>query len=165
MSNVEESGIAFDFTAAHSLVKHDAQNQVWPAVDFLIEEAESWVWLEIKNWEPATLPEPHRETARQKFLEDITRQSYFRDLREKFFGTCTFLTLTGQPPTQKILYVVLIESPRFDPALKLQAMKRLQDAMPTQQKGTVWATIPFAVVVVDLAEWNRRFSEYPAKAQ
>ena len=60
MSPYVESNIEFDFSAAKSLIEHDKTtpgvtggsvhgNNVWPGVDYCIEEASGeWIWLEVK---------------------------------------------------------------------------------------------------------------------
>lgn len=46
----EESKISFDFSAALRWTKHDRINTVFPGVDFIIEEPDRQIWLEVKNW-------------------------------------------------------------------------------------------------------------------
>jgi len=154
-----ESGIEFDFSAALSCTKHDAENRIWDGVDFLIEEPKRWIWLEVKNWEPSTLLPRERGGVRRSFLSKMKSRTYFTDvLRAKFIGTSAYLALTNQHPAKDIVYVVLLESPRFDSALKLQATQRMRSLIPRRRPWFV----KVGVAVVDLAEWNSRFSEYPA---
>jgi len=98
-----ESGIEFDFSAALSCSKHDAVNRVWPGVDFVVEEPARWIWLEVKNWEPAALPPRRRGGQRRSFLSKMRSSTFFSEvLRAKFIGTSAFLALTNQHPNKDI---------------------------------------------------------------
>jgi hypothetical protein len=154
-----ESGIEFDFSAALSCSKHDAVNRVWPGVDFIVEEPARWIWLEVKNWEPAALPPHRRGGQRRSFLSKMRSNTFFSEvLRAKFIGTSAFLALTNQHPVKDIVYVVLLESPRLDSALKLHATTRMRGLIP--RRGPWFVNVEIAVL--NLADWNRLFSGYPA---
>ncbi len=156
-----ESGIEFDFSNAVSCSKHDAVNHVWPGVDFLVEEPARWIWLEVKNWEPAALPPRRRGGQRWSFLSKMKSNAFFAgELRAKFIGTSAFLALTDQHPVKDIVYIILLESPRFDSALKLHATTRMRGLIP---RSGPWF-VRVEVAVVDLGDWNSLFSGYPATA-
>lgn len=156
----QESGIEFDLSAGVSHSKHDAVSTFLPAVDFLIEEPTRWIWLEVKNWEPSTLAPSKRGGARWSFLCKLKSKHFFNEeLRGKFLGTSTFLVLTGNHPVAAITYVILLESPKLDAALKLHATQRMRQLLRPQYP---WVH-PVNVAVLDLAEWNLRFPAYPAR--
>ena len=156
----QESGIEIDLTASASCAKHDASNNVWPGVDFAIEDSTDWIWLEIKNWEPSGLPSQRRGGQRWSFLCKLKSGVFYREvLRAKFIGTSAFLALTNNHPRATIRYIVLLESPRLDAAMKLHATNRLRSLIP--RRGP-W-THPVEVAVVDLADWNRLYPQYPAR--
>ena len=178
---VEENGIAFDFGAALSCDKHDATHNVFDGVDFIVKEAGQFIWLEVKNFEKSSFTPAERDEAEQKFLAKMTQRKrdkeeydFFRDeLRAKFIGTAAFFWLTGVPVTMPIVYVILLKSPRFDSALRLHATSSMRRLIPSNgTKAARWTTpIPFHrlaqvvnVAVVDAAEWNARFPQYPATA-
>lgn len=159
-----ESGIEFDFRAASANSrKHDAVNRCWPGVDFELEDGSGeWVWLEIKNWEPASLPPKFRGGQQRSFLCKMRSDHFFKEMRGKFLGASTFLSLTGQHPTSKVVYVLLIESPKLSSAIKSHAMTRMRGLIPNRRgKRQAWA-VPIHVVVMDLADWNGYFPMYPA---
>ena len=154
---VEESDLRFDFSAAVWCNKHDAANTVFDGVDFVIKEAERRIWLEVKNWEGASLPARRRGGQRRSFLAKLNSKAYFtQTLRAKFVGTCAYLALTDNPPREPILYVALLESPRMDSALMLHATMRLRGLVRRDRwRYTVNA------VVLNVAEWNERFPDFP----
>ncbi len=160
MTPYNESGIEFDFTAAVRHSKHDAINRYWPGVDFILEEVHRSIWLEVKNWEPASLPPRRRGGQRKSFLSKMRSSRFFTEtLRAKFLGTTAFLTLSGVHPPSEILYVILLESPRLDSALMLHATTRMRGLLPARGPWSV----AIGVVVVNLAHWNVNFAIYPAR--
>lgn len=158
MSGLIESRIRFDFSLAPWHEKHDAINTVWPAVDFRIEEPDQWIWLEVKNWEPSTLPARHRGGQRRSFLAKLKSSTFYEQLRSKFLGTSSYLLHTGQVPDKYVSYVILLESPKLDPALKLHANQR----MTQQIRPRIAWNNGIGVAVVDLSDWNERFGMYSA---
>lgn len=118
------------------------------------------MWLEVKNWEGASVPARRRGGQRRSFLAKITSNAYYSDtLRAKFIGTLAYLTLTNRSPTKPILYVVLLEAPRMTLAYKSFAQSRLRSLI----QRSSWH-VPVTTLVVDLAEWQARFPQYPARA-
>ena len=164
MSVFQESDLEFNFTAAVSATKHDAVNNVFPGVDFIVnfivEETACWLWVEVKNWEGASVPARRRGGQRWAFLAKMKSDRYFKEiLRGKFTGTLAYLTLTGNPPQNAILYIALLESPRMDSALMLHANHRLRGLVERQ---SLW-TIPVNAAVLNLSEWHARFPDYPTR--
>lgn len=160
MSVFQESDLEFDFTVAASAVKHDATNTVFPGVDFIVDETTRWLWVEVKNWEGSSVPARRRGGQRRAFLAKIKSRPYFSDtLRGKFTGTLAYLALTSNHPTKEILYVALLESPRMDSALMLHATNRLNGLV---KRDSIWH-FHVSAVVLDLAEWQARFPDYPTR--
>ena len=161
---VTESGIAFDFSKAKSFRKHDAVNTFWPGVDFEIELFDGpFIWLEVKNWEPSDLSPQRRGGQRWSFLCKMRSKSFFTAMREKFLGTSCYLGLTQNHPQTDILYIVLLESPRLSPALLSHTTTRMRGLIPAQGGKTTKWQVGIQVAVMTVAEWNRRFPEYPAR--
>lgn len=161
MSAFVESDLEFDFTASPYAVKHDAVNQVFPGVDFIVDEITRWLWLEVKNWEGSSVPARRRGGQRRSFLAKLNSKTYFTDtLRAKFTGTAAYLALTNAHPSKEILYVALLESPRMDSALMLRANDRLNQLV---KRDKIWH-IPVNAAVMNLAEWQTRFPIYPTRA-
>ena len=155
---ISESDLSFDFSAAALCDKHDTTNTVFPGVDFIVEETGRQIWLEVKNWEGASVPARRRGGQRRAFLARMKSKTYFSDvLRTKFIGTCAYMTLTNTPPTKEILFIALLESPRIDSALLSHVNTRLRGLIA---RPRIWH-LPISAVVVNLAEWQARFPQYP----
>jgi hypothetical protein len=159
VSIVVESEIEIDLTHAIKYDKHDAVNNVWPAVDFIIDNGAEYLWLEIKNYEQSSIPLRRRGGQRWKFLCEMRGKPFFRELRGKFLGTTAYLSFTGDMPTKPIVYIILLESPKLDSALKQRAMDRMRELLRPHH---TW-TPSIAVAVVNVADWNALYPHYPAK--
>jgi hypothetical protein len=156
-----ESEIEFDFTRSSLAVKHDAANTIFPGVDFIIEEPHRWIWVEVKNWEGASVPAARRGGQRRSFLSKLRSNVFYTDtLRAKFTGTTTYLVLTGNHPKKEVLYIALLESPKMESALMGHASRKLSQLI---KRDSLWQ-ITVNAAVMDLAEWNARFPEYPARS-
>ncbi len=164
----QESDLLFDFSAALRCDKHDATNTVFPGVDFIVKEIDRQIWVEVKNWEGASIPASRRGGQRRSFLAKLNSRVYFKEtLRAKFIGTCAYLALTDAPLREDVVYIALLESPRMDSALMLQATTRLRNLVKrdplwyfTDANGNRVAILVNAVVL-NVSEWNARFPQYP----
>ena len=102
MSVYVESGIELDLSRALAHEKHDVVNRVFGGVDFIIETGSEALWLEIKSWARNVIPPHRRGGQRRSYLVKMKNKEFPNELRGKFLGTCSFLTLTGAPPSGKI---------------------------------------------------------------
>lgn len=165
MSVFIESRIEFDFTRAVSAVPHDKPapghgNSLWPGVDFCIQEGTDWLWLEVKSWDPAPILPKDRGGSRWSFLCKMRSKEFAKEARGKFLGTTAFLAWSNRLPLAPTRYILLFEPPRpLDAALLVTFQTRLKPQVPDL---AVWAA-PVFVAVLDLAEWNRRYPDYPAR--
>lgn len=161
-----ESGIEFDFSHAVYSERHDSStgNRAFPAIDFLVEEPKGdWIWVEVKNWEPSSLPSKLRGSRRAQFLARMRSKVFFHELRDKVLGTSTYLALMGlRQPQTRILFVAVIESPRMDAAMMVHATDRLQQQFPRRPNGSMAWRIPIDVIVVSVSGWKKQFPKYNA---
>lgn len=164
MSVYRESGIDLDLTAATAHEKHDAVNRVFGGVDFVIEATGQSIWLEMKSWSPSRFFPRKRGGQRRSFLAKMGSGKFVGELRGKFLGTCSFLTLTGSAPSGKIVYALLLESDPGDAALRSHLMTRMRGQLPTHGPANrPWAAgTKVYVAVLDVNEWNARYAEFPA---
>jgi hypothetical protein len=162
MSLYTESGIEVDLTAAQSHETHE-NYYIWSGVDSVIIEEFQQVWLELKNWNAKEIEDERRDAVRDDFLAKMRSDTYPQKLLDKFLGTCSFLTLTGTPPNAPISYVLLFECPPIDTALRSHLMTRIgRLVLPKERPERPWSHA-ISVIVVDVAEWNVRFPQYPAR--
>ena len=164
MSVYQESGLELDLSRASIQEKHDTVNTVLRGVDFQIIEPTGQLWLEIKSWSTNVIPPHRRGGQRRSYLAKMQSGKFALDLREKFLGTCTFLTLTGNPPTSPITYVLLLESTTMDSALRSHMMTRMRSLLPRYgPRSRPWTQPPLEVIVVDVADWNAHYPSYPVR--
>ena len=165
MSVFIESRIEFDFTGAASVVQHDKPapghgNSVWPGVDFCIEEPPDWIWLEVKNWDPTHIAARERGGSRWSFICKMKSRSFTKEVREKFLGTTAFLAWIGAFNPAPTRFILLFQPPRaLDSALLVTFQTRIKSQVPNL---ALWQQ-PIFVAVLDLAEWNWRYPQYPAR--
>ena len=167
MSLFIESGIEFDFTRALTVVEHDRAlsgssdgNTTWPGVDFRLETAVGWIWLEVKSWEPSRIEPQRRGGNRRRFNSKMRSKVFCQEMREKFLGTSAYLAWDNRLLIAPTRYILLFEPPSpLDVALLGSFMNILENQFPIPRKWRGNIT----VAVVTLAQWNRRFPDYPAR--
>ena len=175
MSVYVESNIEFDFTKSHSVIEYEGllselpgasatqRNTFWPGVDFCIEDApDEAIWLEVKNWNPASLAPKVRGGNRRSFLSKMKSNSFAQEMRGKFLGVSSFFAWDSRPLPSNVRFLLLFEPPHpIDAALVLTfGHKVKQQLMPP--KALTWRS-RIAVGALTLAEWNVRFPDYPAR--
>lgn len=165
MSVFIESRIEFDFTQSVSVTPHDARpgghgNSVWPGVDFCIEDGGECIWLEVKSWDPTHVPAKDRGGQRWSFICKMRSKEYAKEMRGKFLGTTAFLAWSRRFSLAPTRYILLFEPPHMlDSALLVTFQSRVKSQVPNLRS---WAE-PVFVAVLDTAEWNRRYPQYPAR--
>jgi hypothetical protein len=163
-----EPGFEVDFTAAMTAEYHDHRghgNSIWNGVDFVVEDTADYLWVEAKAWHPLAIPPHRRGGARWSYICKMRSKPFAQEMRGKFYGTAAFLSLVGRfpsnPPPKPIRFVLLFEPPKpLDAALLVTMNTRMSNLI--QRKG-VWNR-PVYVAVLDLAQWNARFTAYPGRA-
>ena len=172
MSVYVESNIAFDFAAARTVIEHDKirpthpggrtyGNNVWPGVDFCIEETTGeWIWLKVKSWNPKHIAAHRRGGTRWSFICKMKSKEFAKEMRGKFLGTTAFLALRNTLSVAPIQFVMLFEPPKpLDSALVGSRATRMQSLIPNRPDWTQ----PVYVAVLTMDEWNVRFPDYPAR--
>jgi hypothetical protein len=163
MARCEESKIEFDFDVARQVHTHDMKcqcvgnyrrddNSLWPGIDFRIEDAAGWLWLEVKNW---------RISARNSYSRKMQSEAFAREMREKFLGTAAFLASRKDPDAlpRPLTLVFLFQPPHgADPGLRGIGYELIRN-----QIHTALTPLNISLAVVDVSIWNQRFPDYPAK--
>jgi len=172
-----ESDIEFDFTQAQRVVEYEdlliglpgasptQSNTFWPGIDFHIEDTSGEaIWLEVKSWNPAFIAPKDRGGSRWSFLSKMKSRHFATEMRGKFLGTSSFFAWDGRTLPSTVRFILLFEPPHpIDAALTLAfGHKVKQQLMPP--KVLAWRR-RIEVSALTLAEWNRRFPDYPANLQ
>lgn len=172
MSVYLESNIEFDFSTARTVIEHDKTtptyaggsvhgNNIWPGVDFCIEESSGeWIWLEVKNWDPTHIAPNRRGGTRWSFICKMRSKEYAKEMRNKFLGTTAFLAWQNKLPLVRTQFVMLFEPPKpLDVAVFGSRIERMKSLIPDLR---IWAQ-PVKVSVLTVSDWNMRFPSYPAR--
>ena len=165
MSVFIERRIEFDFTHAVSAAPHDARlgghgNDKWPGVDFCIQDGQEWIWLEVKSWDPTHIVAKERGGSRWSFICKMKSKAFTQEMRNKFLGTTAFLAWRNIFPLAPTRFILLFQPPHaLDSALLVTFQSRIKSQVANLK---TWQE-PIYAAVLDLAEWNRRYSAYPAK--
>jgi hypothetical protein len=169
-----ESNIEFDFTKAHSVIEYETlltrhpgasptqRNTFWPGIDFQVEESPGdAIWLEVKSWNPASVPPKDRGGSRRSFWYKMRSERFAGEMRGKFLGASAFFLWENVPLPSNVRFLLVFEPPHpIDTPLVLAfGHKVKQQMMPPR-------VLPWRrridVGALTLAEWNARFPDYPA---
>ncbi len=163
MAVCNESKIEFNFDTAIRVYTHDLKcsctgnyrsdgNSLWPGIDFRVLDHVGWIWLEVKNW---------RVSAHNEYPRKMKSETFAREMREKFLGTDAFLASKRDPDAlPRPLMLIFLFQPQHgaDPALKGAAQQLIRNQI---HNALTPLNIKFAVL--DVADWNRKFPDYPAR--
>jgi len=145
----------FKFDESDKLETHyHGLSHCMKGVDFIVEQAEAYFFIEIKD--PS-----HSETSeenKRKFKEKAVTGKLTKELVQKYRDT--FLYRWAENKLEKpIIYICLVtlESP-----LILQLMNELKRQLPEGEARPNWQhSIVKSAVVVNLDLWHRNFSHWP----
>lgn len=167
MSIVQESGIEFNFNSAAQIFRHDdsgpgcdGNKSIWKGIDFRVNNGSTWLWIEVKSWDP-TRVDPHRRGGnQQKFIGKMRSKEFAAEIRAKFLGTSAFLAWNGTFLPADVVYIVLFEPPR-------SVDKALMGALLTKVDSMFVHNFPWAqsisCVLLDVDDWNFYYPQYPAQ--
>jgi hypothetical protein len=167
-----EGELFFDFSAARSVNKPDEPHlkkpEGWKLVDFVIEEEDRLVLVEIKDpsCEPkADTPEAqeHVRREREDFAKKIASRTWIaQDLTPKARNSYSLLHLMKRDD-KPMLYVILLGAAKLslDLPLLLAFKERLLDGL-RQEVDTPWPRqyVTDCLVLTETS-WSRAFPGYP----
>lgn len=155
-----ESNIQFDFSVAVTVHPHDTTqtkgpndcqsdgNTYWPGVDFGIQDASHWIWLEVKHW----IKQPG------DFRKKINAEHFREYSRSKFLGKTSYLAWNEKFEISAVHYVMLLEAKyKKDSAL----LGTLNQQMKSKMNNA--GSLKIKTFVMDLETWNKFYSKYEAK--
>ncbi len=158
-----EGELEFEFNNVIDVFKFDENNINAPnyhglshcmkGVDFIVEQPESYYFVEIKDPSHSDASEENKS----KFKEKAVSGKLTKELVQKYRDT--FLYRWAENKLEKpIVYICLVslESP-----LVLQLMNELKRQLPEGEAGPNWQQgIVESVVVVNIDLWHRNFSHW-----
>jgi hypothetical protein len=170
---MEEGELKFDFSTAMHVEKLDEKGKNLPEgmmfVDFVLEEVEQLIMLEIKD--PSCRPKANDFKAegriqknREKFIKELSKDAWIAEkLTPKARDSYTYLHLMERD-TKPIIYVLLIGSENLsplDPALLAAFKDRLLTRL-RQEADQPWARLyVYDCFVLTEKTWNLVFPQYP----
>lgn len=171
-----EGELFFDFSAARSVEKPDEPHQKkpegWKLVDFVIEEEDRLILVEIKDpsCEPkADTPEAqeHLRKEREDFAKKIKDRTLItKELTPKARNSYSLLHLMERDD-KPMLYVLLLGAAKLslDLPLLLAFKERLLDGL-RQELDSPWARqyVTDCIVVTETS-WGEAFPAYPLVRQ
>lgn len=170
MTVLQEGDMEFDFRAAHSALKFDNLPRVrqmtpagFKAVDFVIDDNNQDLWVEVKDPENRGIPAHLAPGQRRSFINRMHHNKLIKELQKKFSDTLYFIALEQGIRPVPLHYAVVLGIDTLDPALLLAFQHRLRERCHQPGPGaTGWAK-GFEVVVLTIAGWNHHFGRYPAR--
>jgi hypothetical protein len=163
---LREGELEFDFTKSIHCEKFDDPDRHglldrMSAVDFLVEEEDFLLLVEVKDAQHSEAREADREAFAQRFRSsEMTKHDLPRKYRD------TFLYLYGQDRISKpIRYVVLLEVDNVGKPELHNQMELLRRYLPANgPDGKPWPQ-PFVedCVLVDLRTWRAFFPQFPVR--
>lgn len=170
MAVVIADGYRFDFTDAINAFIFDETDKTkltyhgapMKAVDIVAEFAEFYVYVELKDYDDVSEYDVKNNAVSD--IEKADRNKRFKWLKNylKYKYRDTYIYRTAEQKIDKpIRYICLIN---FDNALNNLMMKNLQRELPVGNKlPRRWQqSIALSCHVVNLAAWNRNYTDWPA---
>lgn len=165
MSIFREPPFEFDFTAAPACFRHDEPlphdgNNVWPGVDFSVQEHSRQLWIEVKSWSfKAILKKAERHKASRDWRLKVASDSLRDAIVAKFIGTTAYLHWSGIGLPERVDYIVLLEPPNRSSRPLLGPLRdRLRDEFK-KANSRPWGT-KISYEVVDLNGFRARCPRY-----
>ncbi len=169
-----ESSIQFDFTNAQNVIEYELllkglpgasstiRNTFWKGIDFHIEEMSGEIiWLEVKSWNPKNIPAKKRGGSRRSFQCKMKSTAFAAATRNKFLGTSAYFAWDNRALPAKVRFLLLFEPPHpIDSALMLTFSDKIKSQLMPPKVVSFRTRIEIGAM--NLAEWNKRFPDYPA---
>lgn len=159
-----EGNIQFDFTRALSARKFDDSDHglshCMKAVDFIVETKARTFFVEVKD--------PQHPSAKRKNIAKFIKEMQSKKLIAKdltYKGRDSYLYEWASDNIKKpVLYLVLIALDTLTSAELIGLTDKLKQHIPVDgPSGKPWPRkFIHSCVILNLAEWNRRFAEFPA---
>lgn len=156
MKTLQEEDLIFDFSFADNAEKFDdkklhGKKSSMRKVDFIIEEANRFIFLEVKD------PDIPGADNVEQFKKDLGDGSLIHDLARKYRDSLFFSMFRG-PVDKPIDYIVLISMKSLDDALILNKIDALKREIPVSHKQ--WEeTSANSCVILKLDAYKKKFGD------
>jgi hypothetical protein len=160
MSMLVEGELMFDFSASVNASKFDEQGKQLPIgmsfVDFVVEEDNRLLMVEVKD--PSASAADHIGATRAMMGVEFINDRLVPKARDSY--TVLHLMRLDVKPMVYIVFLGL-EHVVFDPAMLIVITDRLRKRL-AQEMDVPWKRQYVShAMVVNMAEWNKHFANYP----
>lgn len=160
---IEENDLQFDFSRAVSAKRFDDENhglsQCMKAVDFIIEEPDRIVFIEVKDPQ-----HPHaRPHNVSEFIDDLTSEKLVNEKLTPKYRDSYLYELAMDNLGKPVYYYVLIALNTLTHAELLVQTEILRRQLPVEgPKDNPWRNnFAFGCVIMNLETWNTHLPQYP----
>lgn len=159
-----EGDLYFDFTEADYVINFDQSggghglSHIFKAVDFVVEDKNHLLFIEIKNPENSNIPEQHKEKELKHFSTRLQSGKLYEDLLIKLKDSLIFQSLDSGIPHKKFIYIVFIGMQQLDTAMLANLKDTFIQSSPILSYK--WEK-PFEIIFLNFEHWNRWFVNYP----
>lgn len=162
--NWREGDLSFDFSRANYVINFDKSGKghglshIFKAVDFIVEDQNSVLFIEIKNPENSKIPEDQKTKQKEDFENKLQSSKLYSDLNKKLQDSLIFQGLNEGIPKKKLIYAVFIGLDQLEEVqlsnLKDEFIKK-HPILKHQWKK------PFSVLFFNFNSWNKYINYYP----
>ncbi len=124
-------------------------------VDFVAETKDFVLFVESKN--------SNFKEAKHKFNPHETEKII--SVARKYYDSLVYIRSLIEDRNKKKIYIYLLESRNGDTNLRKSVRNRLKDRLPfkLQRNDELYETMIDDFDVLNFAEWNKRFNQFPAE--
>lgn len=122
-------------------------------VDFIVEEANSIFFIEVKN-------SNFRGVDKPKDFKPL-HSDLIKKLARKYFDSFHYVRGLGKTSGKQKIYICLIETPLGDTVMRRALRNRLRDRLPFKLQKNFLEKMIDDVLVLSFDEWRNKFPQFP----
>ncbi|MCY4652643.1 MAG: hypothetical protein OXC95_05705 [Dehalococcoidia bacterium] len=128
------------------------------AVDFIVELADRYLFIEVKDPQAPQVPGQRLE----EFIQEFLSGEIDEELKYKYRDSFLYEWASGRA-NKPIHYLILVGFDRLTDAILIDTTRALQRILPLLGPGASAWTRPIASFcgVFNIESWNRTFPDYP----
>ena len=142
----------FDDHAVHGL------SYCMKAVDFIVELADRYLFIEVKDPQAPRVP----TQGRNAFIQNFQSGQIDEDLKYKYRDSFLYEWASGRA-NKPIHYLILIGADSLSAPMLIDRRRALERNLPLHLPGAIAWTRPIveSCSVFNISSWNDRFPKYP----